>query len=217
MSWLEWIGYLASAFILLSMLMNSIIKLRVINLVGSILFTLYGYLIEAYPVALMNFAIVIVNIYYLVRIRSAEDHYFSIFEISPNNAYIKEFISFYKDDILSFNPDFDHHYFEKAEECWLLMKDMTVAGIFMGHYSGDHTLTIDLDYILKPFRDLRIGNFLYQHNQHYFTNKGIYKLLAEPGSKSHNKYLKKMGFTYQKTHYERLLLSNHKSNIKKNA
>ncbi|MFO8088188.1 MAG: hypothetical protein R6T91_10385 [Bacteroidales bacterium] len=217
MNWLEWIGYLASALILVSMLMNSIVKLRIINLAGSILFTAYGFLIEAYPVAFMNFAIVIVNIYYLIRIRMAEDHYFSLFEISPNNAYVKEFLSFYKDDILGFNPDFDYHYLDKAEECWLLMKNMNVAGIFMGHYSGEHTLKIDLDYILKPFRDFRIGHFLYQYNQHYFTDKGIQKLQAEPGSKSHNKYLKKMGFTYQKAHYERLLKKNHQPNTQKNA
>ena len=45
--------------------MSSIVKLRVINLTGAALFTLYGLLIGAYPVAVLNFTIVLIDLYYL--------------------------------------------------------------------------------------------------------------------------------------------------------
>jgi len=61
----EMLGYLASVFVAVSLTMRSLTKLRVINLIGSLLFTAYGLIISAYPVAVVNAFIVLVNIYYL--------------------------------------------------------------------------------------------------------------------------------------------------------
>ena len=61
----EIIGYSASALVAISLMMSSIVKLRVINLIGAALFTLYGLLIGAYPVAVLNFTIVLIDLYYL--------------------------------------------------------------------------------------------------------------------------------------------------------
>lgn len=62
---IEWVGYCASALIAISMFMKNMTKLRFINLVGSLLFSIYGFIIGAYPVAIVNIIIVFVNIYYL--------------------------------------------------------------------------------------------------------------------------------------------------------
>jgi hypothetical protein len=48
-------------------MMRSLNKLRVINLSGSLLFTVYGFTIGAYPVAVLNAFIVLVNIFYLQK------------------------------------------------------------------------------------------------------------------------------------------------------
>ena len=61
----EIIGYSASALVAISLMMRSIVKLRVINLIGAALFSLYGLLIGAYPVAVLNFTIVLIDLYYL--------------------------------------------------------------------------------------------------------------------------------------------------------
>ena len=61
----EMLGYMASVFVAISLMMRSVTKLRVINLVGAVLFTAYGLMIAAYPVAVVNGFIVLVNIYYL--------------------------------------------------------------------------------------------------------------------------------------------------------
>ncbi|WP_138417511.1 YgjV family protein [Aquibacillus sediminis] len=70
--WLEWLGYLASFIVLVSLLMSNILKLRWINLLGSGLFSLYGFLIGALPVGFMNLGIVFINIYYLVQLYRAD-------------------------------------------------------------------------------------------------------------------------------------------------
>ncbi|MBZ9631214.1 YgjV family protein [Salegentibacter sp. LM13S] len=61
----EWIGYLASFFVAISFFMKNIIKLRIVNSLGCILFVIYGILISSWPVSITNGIIVAVNFYYL--------------------------------------------------------------------------------------------------------------------------------------------------------
>ncbi|WP_299797572.1 YgjV family protein [uncultured Shewanella sp.] len=68
----EWVGYLASVVVAISLMMSNIKKLRWWNLVGAALFVAYGMAISAIPVALVNFFIVLIDIYYLVRLYKYE-------------------------------------------------------------------------------------------------------------------------------------------------
>ena len=65
---IEWIGYLASILIAISMFMKDIVKLRFINLLVSLLFSFYRFSIKTYPVAIINSIIVFINIYYLYKL-----------------------------------------------------------------------------------------------------------------------------------------------------
>ena len=49
----ELIGYLGSVLVIVSMLMTSVVKLRVINTIGSVIFAVYALLIHSYPTAAM--------------------------------------------------------------------------------------------------------------------------------------------------------------------
>lgn len=64
-SYVEWIGYLASFFLLLSFVMRNITTLRYINSLGCLLFVAYGLLLDSWPLIITNGAIVLINIYYL--------------------------------------------------------------------------------------------------------------------------------------------------------
>lgn len=66
--WIEYVGYAASVLIGISMFMKNILKLRFINLIGCILFSVYGFIIKAYPVAIVNLVIAFTNIYYLYKL-----------------------------------------------------------------------------------------------------------------------------------------------------
>ncbi|WOT05626.1 YgjV family protein [Shewanella youngdeokensis] len=68
----EWVGYLASVVVAISLMMSDIRKLRWWNLVGAVLFVAYGVAINAIPVALVNFFIVLINVYYIVKLYRAE-------------------------------------------------------------------------------------------------------------------------------------------------
>ncbi|MXV39316.1 uroporphyrinogen decarboxylase [Flavobacteriaceae bacterium Ap0902] len=62
----EYIGYAASAGIIISFLIpNNIRLLRAVNGVGCALFALYGFLIDSWPVIIPNTFIFLIQIYYL--------------------------------------------------------------------------------------------------------------------------------------------------------
>ena len=65
---IEYLGYLASVFIVISLMMTSIVQLRVLNSIGCILFVIYGVTVNAYPVAISNFLIVLINMYNLYKL-----------------------------------------------------------------------------------------------------------------------------------------------------
>jgi len=68
MQWLEVYGYLGSVLIALSLMMGDIRKLRWINLIGAGTFASYGLLIQAWPVALLNSFIVLIDVVHLWHI-----------------------------------------------------------------------------------------------------------------------------------------------------
>ncbi|AOF52432.1 hypothetical protein BKG91_02160 [Rodentibacter caecimuris] len=62
---IELLGYMATFFVATSFLFKSIVRLRIVNTIGDVLFVIYGMIIEAYPVALLNIFLVCVNLYQL--------------------------------------------------------------------------------------------------------------------------------------------------------
>lgn len=70
----EGIGILASAFVLVSFLMSNERKIRLINIVGAVIFVVYGLLIQAYATSVMNFALIIVHIVKLVREKQKQNN-----------------------------------------------------------------------------------------------------------------------------------------------
>ena len=65
---IEFIGYTASLFIVLSFLIkDNLVYIRISNLVGCALFVVYGFLINSIPVILPNSFLIIVQIVYIWR------------------------------------------------------------------------------------------------------------------------------------------------------
>lgn len=69
---IEWVGYAASLFIVVSLTMTSIVKLRIINSVGCLLFIIYGLNLNAYPVVISNALIVMINVYNLYMLSKSK-------------------------------------------------------------------------------------------------------------------------------------------------
>lgn len=63
----EAIGIAGTLFVLLSFLMKDLKKVRIINIVGAVLFVIYGLLIGALSTWLLNGILVIIHIVYLIK------------------------------------------------------------------------------------------------------------------------------------------------------
>ncbi|MGV3026026.1 YgjV family protein [Clostridium thermobutyricum] len=68
-SLIEWVGYGASAMVVVSLLCTSMVWLRILNTIGCLLFVTYGIIIGAYPVAISNGIIVIINAVNLYKLK----------------------------------------------------------------------------------------------------------------------------------------------------
>ncbi len=68
----EHLGYLASVLLIASLMMSDVVKLRWFNLAGCITFTAYGVMIEAWPVAVTNAILTLINVYHLFKMARAK-------------------------------------------------------------------------------------------------------------------------------------------------
>jgi hypothetical protein len=207
---IEWIGYLGSIIIAISLMMSSIIKLRWYNLIGASIFSAYGFIIGSMPVAFLNLFISLINIYYLTRIYRQKD-FLKILHIRSENKYLDFFMDYYHNDINIFFPGFyetfkNHVYDSKSFLCFLVIRNAAVAGIFIGKKVNEDELFIEIDFAIPEYRDLKTGKYIYMQNQRYFENLGIRRFRANPRSVKHYNYLKKMGFTEETGEENRVYL-----------
>lgn len=185
---LELTGYFASILILISLLMSSAVKLRIINAVGSTVFMVYGLLIGSYPTAFLNFMSVLVNIYYLVRLLRSKT-VFTAWQVRSDETGLQEFLRFYRDDIGHCFPEYDFQIEEDALIC-LVYSDANPVGLFIGRRLENGGIRVKLDYSIPKYRDCSVGRFLYGE----LAEAGIPELVSGHGTQEHAAYLKKVGF-----------------------
>jgi len=65
---IEILGTIASIIVLLSFLMKGEVKIRIVNIIGAIIFVIYGILINAFSVWFLNGALCIVHLYKLFKL-----------------------------------------------------------------------------------------------------------------------------------------------------
>lgn len=187
----EIIGYAASALIVISLMMNSLVRLRVINLIGAIVFVAYGVLIAAWPIVIVNGFVIVIDAYFLWKAFTASP-YLSTLQVSPESRYLAEFLTFHAGDIAKTNPGFTG---TNPEDLTLLvLRDMEPAGAFVAEASGDR-LAIRLDWVKPGYRDFKLGRHLFGGDGELFLDRGYRVLSAPAGPAVHDRYLQRMGFT----------------------
>ena len=191
---LEIVGYVASVLVAISLMMSSILRLRIINLVGSLAFTVYGVLIHAYPVAVVNALIVLINLYYLRQMLGSRAEYFRLLRMQPDSEYLRYFLDFYRGDIQRFLPGFTHTP-APGQVIAFILRDMVPAGLFIGEMTGDGALRVVLDFVIPQYRDFKTGRYLFTDQVAFFRELGVREIQSAPGSKEHSEYLRRMGFT----------------------
>ncbi len=187
----ELIGYTGSILVAISLMMKSLVRLRTVNMIGAIVFIVYGLLIGAIPVVFLNTLILGVNVYNLWQMWRQKD-YFTLMEVRSESAYLKHFLDFYCKEILEFIPTY--LFKPKSEQLVLfVLRNMMPVGVLIVK-SEENTATIFLDFVIPGYRDFRAGKFLYDQSAEFFRQKGITRLITDAGNPRHETYLKRMGF-----------------------
>ena len=187
----ELIGYLGSILVAISLMMKSLLRLRIINLFGALFFTVYGLLLGAYPVAFLNGIIVCIDLYYLFQMWRQKD-FFTFLEVSPQGKYLNAFLEFHRADILEIIPTFTRTTGEDLL-CFFILRNMMPAGLFIAKVQGEEAY-IQLDYVIPNYRDFKVARFIFEENAAFFRERGIHRFVSDGGSAIHRKYLEKMEF-----------------------
>lgn len=192
----ELVGYLASALVVLSLTMRSLLRLRLLSLAGSVTFLTYGVLIESVPIIVTNCCIAAINLWFLRKefaIRRSGSADLGASRIRADSPFLRDFVDYHHDDILDFQPDFS---LPTGDDVLALMltREGAPAGLVIGHLGGDGRLRIDLDYVLREHRDSRLGVWLYGRGADVFRALGIRSIRATALTEAHRKYLRRAGF-----------------------
>ena len=193
---IEAVGYIGSTLVLVSFLMTSVVKLRIVNSIGSVIFTVYAFIIHSYPTAIMNLCLVAINIYYLVKLSRTAVEY-DIVEIKKDDSYITYFIKHFSEDIKAFFPDVNLD-FSDSNVGYAICHKGAPVGIFIGKKNGNE-IDIALDYSIPEYRDFSVGRFL----QEKLSKEGIKKLIYRGSDKHHKRYLDVTGFIKNDGYYEK--------------
>ena len=194
MDWIEWIGYAGSALVAASLMMSAIVRLRLLNLAGALLFALYGALTGAMPVLLVNALIAVVNVVFLWRLARGRRDWFEVLHIpDPRNAYLRRFLEFHDEDIRAHFPDFDLDALETPVVVFIL-RDLMPAGLVVCAADGPDDLRVELDYVLPRFRDFKCARWFYRDWGPRMADLGFRRFTARTGAGVHRSYLLRMGF-----------------------
>ena len=191
---LQLLGYAASILIATSLLMRSIVRLRIINMAGAATFSLYGFLIGAYPVGILNLLTTAINAVQLVRLQRRRE-IFRILPIRPEAPYLHYFLTLQAEDIHRFFPRFRYeaHPGEGERLALLVLRDVVPAGVLLGAIHGD-SLEIDLDYVVPQYRDMKVGRFLFADEAEFFRRLGLREIVSTADTDVHARYLRRIGF-----------------------
>ena len=196
---LEIFGYIGSVLVVVSLLMTSVIKLRIFNMAGSIISGTYALIIGSFPLVLMNGCLIIINIYNLYKLLNTKQEY-DLVEIKAEDAFTGYFLEHYKTDIKKYFPDFGFDVSE-MDMAYLVCCKADPAGILLGKKCGIDEIEISLEYTTQMFRDCSAGKYLYEE----LAGKGIKKLVLRNAGEDHRAYLLKMGYTGSNGVYEKKL------------
>ena len=195
---IEAIGYAGSALVLVSFLMASVVKLRVVNSVGSAIFAAYALIIRSYPTMIMNICLVIINLYHLWKLRNSEPNY-RLVSLDPAGGFVEHFLQEHREDIAKCFPG--RNWVESdLNRAFLVCHGDETAGLLLGR-ERDGEMDVVLDYSTPAYRDTSEGSYLIEH----LGQEGIALLRYERPEEGHVPYLKKMGYEPKDGGWERRL------------
>lgn len=189
----EIIGWAGSVLVVVSLMVPSVRRFRILNLTGSLIATIYNLYFGIWPYAAMNGAIVLINIYWLWRLSrvASEKRDYTVVRVSEDEAMVERFIDRNADAIAKAFPSFKRDNLQGAQTAFI-MHNEEIIGLF-GVSVNDGVGRVQIDFVTERFRDFTPGNFLYNHSA-LFDDMGLTKLEIDKAGMTDPVYFAKQGF-----------------------
>lgn len=187
------IGYLASAFLAVSLIVSSAFKFRWYSLAGQVTFIVYGLMINAMPVVIANGILLVINVYQIIqlyRIREA----FDLVPVSPTDELVTCFINRNRKDVDSYFPSFTVQ--GQNIRAYITLRDLTIANLFIINLNKDGEALVLMNYTIPKYRDYKVGKFLFEEEKRILLSEGVKRIsYAEVTHLGHKKFLARLGFS----------------------
>lgn len=194
--YLEIFGYIGTALVLTSMLMTSVVKLRVFNIMGSVISAIYAIFTHTWPVMVLNVALVCINAVQLIRLNKTQ-RTFDMRQIPVTDEGLQYFLQFYQADIEQYFPKYQR---KPDSVVYMVYCAAEPVGVLIGNVSGEG-LNVELDYAAPKYRDCSIARYLFSQ----LKERGIGALTANADTEQHERYLRKMGFAEEAGQWHKTL------------
>lgn len=196
--YLELLGYLGTAIVLISMMMTSVVKLRIFNIAGSVINVIYASLSNAWPVVFLNAGLILINAYGLLRLHRMDVSFYLV-NTRADNPCLQYYLDLYAEDIQQFFPSYQ---FSKdlQQQVYIVYNNTEAVGLMIGKQAGE-TLHIALDYTMPKYRNCSVAKYLFAQ----LKKSGLVYATTEAGSDCHNRYLVQMGFVKEDNLYKKHL------------
>jgi hypothetical protein len=193
MVWLEVIGWTGSAILVWSLLQTRILRLRALNLLGSLVLLLYNSIIGVWPMVGLNLVLSAINIVHLRRLLGSrhDEAAYEVLEVGPDDSYLRYVLRVHEADIGRFNPGFEYDPAVPGRSAFLVQRGDETVGVVLARDAGDGVAQVDLDYVTPRFRDFSPGEFVYRRSG-LFTDRGYHRVVTPPGMVE--PYYEQLGF-----------------------
>lgn len=193
---LEIIGWIGSILIVVSLTQTRVLRFRWMNLAGSVIATAYNAIIGVWPFVAMNAAIVIINVYWLVRLhREAHDAaVYKVLSTRDDDVFVREFVDVHAADIARYAPQFAATTEpERRRAMFMVVRGDEAVGLVAVRDDGAGVGFIELDWVKERFRDFTPGEFVYREST-ALSQAGFTRLELVPTEATDRDYLRKVGF-----------------------
>jgi hypothetical protein len=197
MGWLDAIGWAGSALLVWSLLQTRVLRLRMLNLIGSVVLLGYNAALRVWPMVGLNAVLAVINTYHLRAMLASrhDETAYEVVEVGVGDAFLGHVLRVHAADIARFNPGFDPGRAvddrRSGRSAFLVLRADEVVGVVLAHDAGGGVARVDLDYVTQRFRDFTPGEFVFRRSR-LFTERGFRRVLTPPGMVA--PYYDRLGF-----------------------
>ena len=190
MNWIEVLGWVGSAILVVSLLQTRVLRLRWINLVGCLVLIGYNAVVGVWPMVGLNVVLALINVVYLWRmLRTRHDAAaYTVLEVEPDDTYLAHVLGVHGQDIAEHNPGFAQ---DPDDSAFLVLQGDETVGVVLARDAGGGTAEVVLDWVTPSHRDFSPGEFVFRRSG-LFSSRGFDRILSPAGMQ--HPYYQRIGF-----------------------